>query len=73
MRPLSPTSWTALAPVIELLRAEALQTQRSRLDAVWLTELARLLPEVAAEASSPLRPEPMTQIWQRSHLFEADP
>lgn len=61
----------AYAPVIELLRADALRPQFRQLDAAWLTELARLLPELLTEQPALSRPEPLTQGWQRRHLFEA--
>jgi predicted ATPase/DNA-binding SARP family transcriptional activator len=61
----------AYAPVIELLRADALKSSRSRLEDAWLTEVARLLPEVLTERPELPRPQPLTEAWQRRHLFEA--
>ena len=57
----------AYAPVTALLRARSLPP----LDGVWLTEVARLLPEVLAERPDLAAPRPMTEAWQRQRLFEA--
>ena len=46
----------AYTPVIELLRADALRPHRRRLQASWLTEVARLMPELMAE--EPALPDP---------------
>jgi DNA-binding SARP family transcriptional activator/tetratricopeptide (TPR) repeat protein len=61
----------AYAPITEWLRSEYLRVGWQRLDAVWLTELARLLPELLAEQPNLPRPEPLTESWQRKRLFEA--
>ncbi|MCE7985121.1 MAG: hypothetical protein DYG89_28445 [Caldilinea sp. CFX5] len=59
------------APVIEWLRTERLRAVRSKIETTWLTELARLLPELLQEQPTLRPPEPITQSWQRHHLFEA--
>lgn len=61
----------AYAPLISWLRTGTLQTALPHLDDVWLTELARLLPEVLAERPELPRPEPLTENWHRQRLFEA--
>lgn len=61
----------AYAPVIDWLRSVALRTCWARLDPIWLTELARLLPELRTERPELPRPEPLTENWQRRRLFEA--
>ncbi|MFN8440055.1 MAG: BTAD domain-containing putative transcriptional regulator [Caldilineaceae bacterium] len=61
----------AYAPVIAWLRTEAIQRVRSRLAPVWLSEVARLLPEILSEQPTVLPPEPMTEAWQRQRLWEA--
>ncbi|HKZ86811.1 MAG TPA: BTAD domain-containing putative transcriptional regulator [Anaerolineae bacterium] len=61
----------AYAPVAELLRADPLRTRLSRLEDVWLTELARLLPELLVEHPDLPNPQPITDGWQRKRLFEA--
>jgi DNA-binding SARP family transcriptional activator/predicted ATPase len=61
----------AYAPVTELLRTDALRTKLSRLDDVWLTDLARLLPELLVERNDLPKPGPITESWQRKRLFES--
>lgn len=61
----------AYTPVIEWLRSEPLQAALATLDDIWLTELARLLPELLAERPGLPRPEPLADRWQRQRLFEA--
>ena len=55
------------APVAAWLRARPLPP----LEPVWLTELARLLPELLVEHPKLPPPEPLHQAWQRNRLFEA--
>jgi DNA-binding SARP family transcriptional activator len=59
------------APVIEWLRSEALQPSQQQLAPSWLSELARLLPEILTPRPEIPRPEPMADSWQRQRLFEA--
>ncbi|MCU0500380.1 MAG: AAA family ATPase [Anaerolineae bacterium] len=59
----------AYAPVVVWLRALALPPHA--LEPVWLTELARLLPELSAAHPGLPPPEPLRQAWQRNRLFEA--
>jgi DNA-binding SARP family transcriptional activator len=61
----------AYAPVISWLRTETLRRAVLHVDDVWLTELARLLPELMTERPDLPRPEPLTESWQRQRLFEA--
>lgn len=61
----------ALAPVTGWLRSEPLRSNVSRLDDVWLTEISRIVPELAKERPGLPRPEPMTGVGQRQRLFEA--
>lgn len=59
------------APIVTWLRAETIQAHLAHLDTVWLTELARLDPDLL-RTHTDLRPAaPMTEGWQRQHLFEA--
>ena len=58
----TPTTWLRTEPFLGGLR---------RLDPSWLTEIARLLPELIAETPGLPAPEPMTESWQRPRLFEA--
>lgn len=61
----------AYAPATELLRAEPFRRGLSSLDPVWVTELARLMPELLEERQDVIKPEPIAGDWQRKHLFEA--
>jgi hypothetical protein len=61
----------AYAPVVGWLRSAALRPGLTKLEPVWLTEIARLLPELLSEHPDLPRPEPMTGAEQRQHLFEA--
>jgi len=61
----------AYAPVTAWLHADAIQTRLSALDKVWLTEVARLLPDLLTRRPGLPRPNPMTEGWQRQHFFEA--
>ena len=59
----------AYAPVAAWLRAEPIRTAIGRLDGAWLTEVARLLPELVSEYPDLRPPEPMTENWQRQRLL----
>jgi len=61
----------AYAPVTEWLRSEALREHLCRLEDVWLSEVARLLPETLVRRPDLAAPQPMTESWQRQRLFEA--
>jgi DNA-binding SARP family transcriptional activator len=61
----------AYTPVTELLRSSPMSTRLSRLEAVWLVELARLLPELLIEWPDLPKPEPLSDCSQHQRLFEA--
>lgn len=61
----------AYAPVTTWLRSDAVQAGFSALDSIFLTEIARLVPEVLGTRPDLPRPAPMTEGWQRQHFFEA--
>ncbi len=61
----------AYTPVTAWLRADPLRGALSALDPVWLTEVARLLPELLVERPALSRPVPLVESWQRRRLFEA--
>ena len=61
----------AYGPVADWLRAEPLKTGLAKLDALWLTEVARILPELLIEHPDLPHPEPIRDSWQRKRLFEA--
>src|SRR5438552_3111608 len=52
------------------LHAEAFRATLSGLADVWLTEVARLLPDLLVQRPELPRPMPLTEGWQRQHLFE---
>jgi hypothetical protein len=55
------------APVVSWLRSQPLP----RLEATWLTELARLMPEVLHAHPKLAPPVQINEGWQRLRLFEA--
>ncbi|MFN2607365.1 MAG: AAA family ATPase [Acidimicrobiales bacterium] len=57
-------------PVADWLRGDALRPGVATLDAVWLGELARLLPELGEPESSPSAPH-TTDVARRHRLLEA--
>ncbi len=61
----------AYTPIAAWLKNDALQPALMRLDASWLTDVARLHPQVIA--ARPEIPEPDRQLenWQRLRFFEA--
>src|SRR5437660_4906539 len=61
----------SLAPVTEWLRSDGLRAPLRQLDAVWLTEVARILPELFAEQPDLPRYESVTEYGQRQRFFEA--
>ncbi len=61
----------AFDPVVEWLRTDTLRTQWLSLDAVWLTELTRLMPELRTVRPDVPAPAPLGDDWQRHHQFEA--
>jgi tetratricopeptide (TPR) repeat protein len=61
----------SLAPVTEWLRSDGLRAPLRQLDVVWLTEVARLLPELLAERPDLPRYEPVTEYGQRQRFYEA--
>jgi DNA-binding SARP family transcriptional activator len=61
----------AYAPIADWLRSEPLRGAIDRLEPVWQSELARVLPELLVDHPDLPRPAPMTESWQRKSLFEA--
>lgn len=61
----------AFAPVTGWLRSPALHEAMSGLDRLWLTEVARLLPELLTQQPGLPAPSPLTEYWQRQRFFEA--
>jgi len=61
----------AYGPITELLRAEPMRAARTQLPLSQLAELARVLPEILAKNPEIPQPQPLTESWQRLHLYEA--
>jgi DNA-binding SARP family transcriptional activator len=61
----------SLAPITEWLRSPSLRLHLASLDDLWLTEVARLLPELLTEHPNLPRPEPVSEYGQRLRFFEA--
>ena len=59
------------APVTAWLRTDAIRATMPALANVWLTDVARLLPELLTERPDLPRPGPLTEAWQRQRLFES--
>jgi DNA-binding SARP family transcriptional activator len=61
----------AYAPIAEWLRAAPLRNARSQLPLRQVSELARILPEILEANDQIQPPQPLTESWQRRHLYEA--
>jgi predicted ATPase len=61
----------SLAPITEWLRSNALRPHLASLDRIWLTEIARLLPELLSDYPDLARPDPITEYGRRQRFFEA--
>ncbi len=61
----------AYAPVAAWLRSGALQRGLLALADVWLTEVARLLPNLLVDKPGLPPIGPLTESWQRQRFFEA--
>jgi DNA-binding SARP family transcriptional activator/predicted ATPase len=61
----------AYGPVAEWLRSEPIRLARAQLPKPQLAELARVLPEILIENPEIAAPHPLTDSWQRLHLYEA--
>jgi DNA-binding SARP family transcriptional activator len=55
----------------EWLRSEVHSTELKRMEKVWLTEVARLLPELLVEIQDLPPPEPLIEHTQRQRFFQA--
>lgn len=53
------------------MRSDGIRPTLTKLDKLWLTEVARLLPELLIEQPDLPRPEPLAEYWQRQRFFEA--
>jgi DNA-binding SARP family transcriptional activator len=61
----------AYAPLADWLRTPILQGNLATLDPLWLSEVARLLPELLIQHTNLTPPLPLTERWQQKRLFEA--
>ncbi|MEM7114811.1 MAG: BTAD domain-containing putative transcriptional regulator [Chloroflexota bacterium] len=61
----------AYAPVAGLLRQKPYAQALATLETVWLTELARLLPELLEAHPNLTLPHPMKEAWQQQRFHEA--
>ena len=61
----------AYAPVMALIRSDALRPGLAHLAPEWLTEIARLAPDLVVPGSDIQPPGPVAESWQRQRLFEA--
>lgn len=57
-------------PIVDLLRAVGTAAILEKLEPVWLTELARVLPELREERPDIPPPKPVTEAWQRQRFQE---
>lgn len=61
----------AYGPVADWLRTELFQSRLSKLNKIWLSDVAQLLPELWIKYPDLPPPQPLTAEWQRKRLFEA--
>ncbi|MCK4490024.1 MAG: AAA family ATPase, partial [Anaerolineales bacterium] len=61
----------AYTPVTELLKSEPISSKFVSLEDTWLTEIARLLPELRMDRPDLPDPEQLSESWQRQRMFEA--
>jgi DNA-binding SARP family transcriptional activator/predicted ATPase len=61
----------AYAPIVDWLQSDAVRPTLNSLDAVWLTDIARLRPELRIERPDVPMPEPQLETWQRFRFFDA--
>lgn len=61
----------SLAPLTDWLRSDVLRPSLARLDMVWRTEVARILPELLTAQPDLPAYEPISELGQRERFFEA--
>ncbi|MCB0188556.1 MAG: DUF2791 family P-loop domain-containing protein, partial [Caldilineaceae bacterium] len=61
----------AYGPLVDWLRTPMLRAPLAKLDSVWLSEIARLLPELLTDHPNLPPPAPLTERWQQKRLFDA--
>jgi len=58
-------------PVIRWLRSPVFSSALATIDEKWLTEVSRLLPELGSTIPDFEKAGPITEGWQRRHLFDS--
>src|SRR5882672_6616747 len=61
----------AYAPIAAWLKSDALQSKLLNLDPSWLTDVARLRPELAAARPEVPAPDRQVESWHRLRFFES--
>lgn len=61
----------AYAPLADWLRSLPLQGNLTKLNPLWRSEVARLLPELLIQDPTLSVPQPLTERWQQKQFFEA--
>jgi DNA-binding SARP family transcriptional activator len=61
----------AYAPIATWLKSEVLQPTLMTMDAAWLTDVARIRPELIASRPEVPAPDRQLESWQRLRFFEA--
>ena len=61
----------SLAPIADWMRGASLRPTLGDLDAIWLAEVARILPELLSEYPDLPAVEPMSGYGQRQRFFQA--
>jgi DNA-binding SARP family transcriptional activator len=61
----------AYAPIASWLKSDALQATLMTMDASWLTDVARIRPELIAARPEVPAPDRQLESWQRLRFFEA--
>jgi tetratricopeptide (TPR) repeat protein len=61
----------AYAPIAAWLKSDALRPALTRLDPPWVTDVARLCPEILATRPTVSAPDRHLESWQRLPFFEA--
>ena len=61
----------AYSPVSAWLRTDSLRKSINTLDPLWCTEVARILPELLTEQPNLIRPNLLSEGWQRQRFLEA--
>ena len=61
----------AFSPITGWLESEPLRESLARLDPLWRTEVARIIPQLLVAQPDLPQPAPLTEYWQQQRFFEA--